>query len=857
VPNRVFTSESGGPAMLTVTFAGIWARKRRLLGTCAAVVLGVAFLAATLVLGDSMRSGFNRAFSTANAGTDVVVRSSTVIGSSDTRVRDTIPAGVLDKVAAVDGVATAAPSIEGTATIIGADGDRIGGDGPPTTGANWIDDPALNPYRLAEGRAPSADDEVVIDRGSAERGDLAVGDHTTVLTPEPVDVTVVGIATFGDVDSLGPTTYTAFTLDAARDLLLGRPDALSSVLVAAEDGVNRTTLREEIAQLLPARIEALTQQELTAEQEADIESDFLGMFEVILLAFAGIALVVAAFSIHNTFSILVAQRTRESALLRAMGASRRQVLAAVVVEALVVGVVASAIGLGVGLGLAAGLDAILSGSGLDLPGGLVVGIDAMVIAAVVGIVTTLLASLAPAISSSRVAPLAALRDVAVDRSAATRIRAIAGIAITIAGVLTVATATVIGDDGAVSRAGLGALAVVVGAVVLGPVVARPAAGLLGIAAPTLGGRLARRNAMRNPRRVAGSASALMVGTAVVALFTTVGSSIKASFDDMVDNQFAGDLIVQQDGFSGAGLPPDLATAIEARPEVTSATGLSLVTASVDGSSADATAADPAALSEMLDVGVTAGSIRDMAPGHVAISEQYAASHDVALGDSIPMTFVDGATIDLSVAAVYAERTTVEDLLITSEDWTPHARDRGDVVVFVDLAPGVDEETGAAAVNAVTGQFSAPDPMTRDEYLDLVGNEVDQMLTFVYGMLGIAVLIALLGIGNTLSLSIHERRRELGLLRAVGQSRSQLRATVRWESVIVAVFGTIGGLTVGTFLGWGLVRAVNAQEGFGVFDAPVGALVVVLVLAAAAGVLAALRPARRAARLDVLQAIAAD
>ncbi len=327
-------------------------------GAAIKVSVGVAFLAATLVLGDSMRSGFNRAFTEANAGTDVVVRSSTVIGSSETRVRDTIPAGVLDTVAAVDGVATAAPSIEGTATIIGADGDRIGGDGPPTTGANWIDEPTLNPYRLAEGRAPSADDEVVIDRGSAERGDLAVGDRTTVLTPEPVEVAVVGIATFGDVDSLGPTTYTAFTLDAARDLLLGRPDALSSVLVAAEDGVNRTTLREEIAQLLPARIEALTQQELTAEQEADIESDFLGMFEVILLAFAGIALVVAAFSIHNTFSILVAQRTRESALLRAMGASRRQVLAAVAVEAFVVGVVASAIGLGVGLGLAAGLDAI-------------------------------------------------------------------------------------------------------------------------------------------------------------------------------------------------------------------------------------------------------------------------------------------------------------------------------------------------------------------------------------------------------------------------------------------------------------------------------------------------------------------
>ena len=468
--------------MLTVTFAGIWARKRRLLGTCTAVVLGVAFLAATLVLGDSMRAGFNRAFTEANAGTDVVVRSSTVIGSDDTKVRDTIPAGVLDTVAAVDGVAVAAP-VDRRNRHDHRRRRRPDRRRRSTDDGRQLDRrPRLNPYRLAEGRAPAADDEVVIDRGSAERGDLAVGDRTTVLTPEPVDVTVVGIATFGDVDSLGPTTYTAFTLDAARDLLLDRPDALSSVLVAAEDGVNPTTLREEIAQLLPARIEALTQQELTAEQEADIESDFLGMFEVILLAFAGIALVVAAFSIHNTFSILVAQRTRESALLRAMGASRRQVLAGRRRGSLVVGVVASAIGLGVGLGLAAGLDAILSGSGLDLPGGLVVGIDAMVIAAVVGIVTTLLASLAPAVSSStgRSARRACVTSPSTARRLAGSVPSPASSSPSPASWPSPPPRSS-ADDGAVSRAALGALAVVVGAVVLGPVVARPAAGLLGIA----------------------------------------------------------------------------------------------------------------------------------------------------------------------------------------------------------------------------------------------------------------------------------------------------------------------------------------------------------------------------------------
>ena len=306
--------------MFNVMFKGLWARKRRLIGTCTAVILGVAFLAATLVLGDTMRAGFAEAFTDANAGIDVVVRSNAEMGSEELHQRDLIDSSIVDQVAAVDGVRAAVPSIEGVGTILDANGDRIGGNGPPTTATNWIDDPDLNPYRLAEGRAPAAPGEVVIDRGAARNGDLAIGDRTTILTPDPVEVTIVGIATFGDVDSLGPTTYTAFTLDAARDLLANRPDGISAVLVAAEDGVNTDTLRDEIEQLMPARIEALTQSELTAEQQADIESDFLGLFQTILLAFAGIALIVATFSIHNTFSILVAQRTRESALLRAIGA---------------------------------------------------------------------------------------------------------------------------------------------------------------------------------------------------------------------------------------------------------------------------------------------------------------------------------------------------------------------------------------------------------------------------------------------------------------------------------------------------------------------------------------------------------
>jgi putative ABC transport system permease protein len=379
------------------------------------------------------------------------------------------------------------------------------------------------------------------------------------------------------------------------------------------------------------------------------------------------------------------------------------------------------------------------------------------------------------------------------------------------------------------------------------------------------GRLARRNAMRNPRRVAGSAAALMVGTAVVALFATFGSSLKASVDAEVDRAFSGDLVVIQDNFSAAALSTELAPAIEDLPEVAQAVGVAFGvaqietadTAGIDGATVEPAVTDPARLDAAFDLGVTSGSIAQLAPGQIGVSEDYAAEHGLALGDVVTLTFVDGARSDLEVGAVYAERMSFGDLVMTRPDWEPHAGQAGDTVLFVNLADGVGIEDGQRAVDTVTTRFNAPGAQDRDEYVESVGAQIDQMLTVVYGLLGVAVLIALLGIANTLSLSIHERTRELGLLRAVGQSRGQLRATVRWEAVIVAVFGTITGVAIGAFLGWGLVRALQADEGFGQFAAPWTSLLVIVVLAAAAGVVAALRPARRAGRLDVLTAISTD
>ena len=849
--------------MWRTTWKGMWSHKRRLIGTTMAVLLGVAFLTTSLAIGSTMTAGFDDLFSEANAGTDVVVRNANVIGSGDSRSRGNLDAELVNEIDEVDGVASAVAIVEGSGRIVGSDGTPIGGGGPPTTAANGAGDSPVNPWQLADGRAPTdvgpgAPYEVVIDRASAITGSLDVGDETVIRMPQPVAVTIVGVATFGGADSSGPTTYAAFT-DAAAAALVGRPGEVSAIRIAADDGVSQDELRDDVVTVLPADAEALTGNELTDEMMAEIEGEFLGMFKTILLAFAVIALVVASFSIHNTFSILIAQRSRESALLRALGASRRQVLTSVVGEAIAIGVVASVAGIAAGYGLAVALKAIMDSAGFDLGfDGVVMATSTLVIAMVVGIASTLLASVVPAVRASRIAPLAALRDSAVDSTAASTSRMIGGVVVTATSIAIIATATSAAEP--LVRAGIGSLLTLVGAVILGPVVARPAASVLGWLPTVLRGqtgRLARRNAMRDPRRTSGSALALMIGTAVVALFTTFGASIKASVEQMVNQDFGGDLVIVSDDFSGPGLSPLVADEVAELPEVAVATGMAVGMITANGNEIDPAVVDAAEFGSLMDLGVSAGSFDDVTVGNVALSEEYAADHDLAMGSVIDVAFADGASTELTVAAIYGTTQNVGDMIVTPDDWMPHADQLGHVVVLVGLADGVAEADGLAAVDAVTARNGAPDAQTRSEYVDSLGSEIDQMLYFVYGMLGLAVVIALMGIANTLSLSIHERTRELGLLRAVGQTRREVRSTVRWESVIVAVFGTIGGIGLGVFLGWGLMRALVAQEGFGAFAAPIDSLAVVLVLAALAGVVAAWRPSRRAGRLDILSAIATD
>ncbi|MDP2712548.1 MAG: ABC transporter permease, partial [Solirubrobacteraceae bacterium] len=395
--------------MTRIALQSAWARKRRLLGTLFAVFIGVSFLSGALVLGQTLERNFDGLFADANAGTDAVVRSATKITTDGSFQRGPIDAAAVERIRDVDGVAAAVPYVEGYGQLLGADREAIGGNGPPRLAASWISDPQLNAYRLVEGRAPRAADEVVVNRGAAVAGDLQLGDSTTLQTPAATRVRIVGIATFASADGFGESTYTALRVDAAQRLVLGGPDRVSSIRVKAAAGVSQQQLVARLQRALPAGTQAVSGVQLTEENTQDISDEFLGALRAFLLVFAAIALLVGAFSIHNTLSILAAQRTRESALMRALGASRRQVLQAALIESLLIGVVASVAGLGGGVGIATLLKAMFSAFGGALPdGGLVFTAGSAVVAVVVGVLITAVAGVAPARRASRVAPVAAL-----------------------------------------------------------------------------------------------------------------------------------------------------------------------------------------------------------------------------------------------------------------------------------------------------------------------------------------------------------------------------------------------------------------------------------------------------------------
>ncbi|HYI60218.1 MAG TPA: FtsX-like permease family protein [Acidimicrobiales bacterium] len=842
--------------MLRIALRTLRAHARRFTSTVVAVAIGIAFLAGVLVLVATFQRNFDDMFTTGAAGTDAAVRSDSAIdlGFGDA-ARGEVDASLAEVISGVDGVAQVAPVRSGTAQIEGTDGEIIGGGGPPQVGSQWVAVPALNPWRITDGRAPAGPEEVVIDRASSRQGDLEVGDTTRVFTPEPLEVTVVGVATYGTADSSGPLTQALFSEEGAVAHLGGTAGHVDSFLVAAEEDVSQEQVTAAVERALPEGTEAVTGAVLTEESQ-QIGRDFVGVLRPALLAFALIALVVGAFSIYNTFAIVVAQRTRDAALLRALGASRAQVIGSTLVEATVVGLVGAALGLLAGIGLAAGMSALMAGFTGMSSSSLVITAVTVATALVVGTGVTVVSALLPARRASKVPPVAALRDVAVDGGRVGRTRTVAGLVLLAVGVAL--GAAVVAGSSSTAVAGGGAALLLLAAIVLAPGAAGPLVRVVGAPLARLRGvtgLMARRNAVRNPRRTGSTATALIIGVAVVGLFTVVASSLQASLDRIVDEQIAGDVVVsgpEVDGF--VGLAPSLQQRLAGLPETGAAVGIGSMPATVDGEDDFLNFADAAGLDRVIDLDVTRGRPAELGPGAIAVSQGYAEDHGLGLGDTLPVRYIDGQAEDLTVGLVYETTTLAGPYFVDTATVTPHAPQVGPTQMLLKAAPGVSPEQLEEAAQAAAADWPGSTIETRAEFAETQGRSVDQMLMLIYVLLALSIGIALMGIANTISLATLERRHELGLLRAVGQTRRQVRSMVRWEAIMVSSLGTLVGLAVGVAGAWMVVSAAGSD--FDQVAVPLQPLATIALIGAAAGVLASARPAARAARTDVLTAIAA-
>ncbi|MDQ3642479.1 MAG: ABC transporter permease [Actinomycetota bacterium] len=849
--------------MFRLTWKGLWAHKLRFALTGLAVVLGVAFMSGTQILTDTMGKTFDGIFEDANQGVDVVVRRAAAVESTfDQDVRERVDTATLNRIRAIDGVDVAAGSIEGPAVLVGPDGKAQAGSAfGGVMGANWVADQRLNPFAIATGHAPRARDEAVVDQSTFDSDHHALGDTITVLGKgAPRQLKLVGTATYGDAGGLPGVTLVGVT-DATAQELFAQPGAYDRVLVASDGSISDDSLSSRIAAQLgsPGTYEVVTGAADTASSKADLKKD-LGFFSTFLLAFAYIALFVGMFIIYNTFSIVVAQRARDMAMLRAIGASRAQVVRSVVLESAAVGAVASAAGLGVGVLMSFGLRALLSGVGLEVPSGSIVIAPSTVITAfLVGTAITAISALWPAVRSSRVKPVAALRDVAIDVSGSSMARTLAGTAVLALGMAAFTTGT-LNVGPALALIGFGTLATIIGVFVLGPVIARPLMGVLGAPVEAMAGmtgRLARENVKRNPKRTSATASALMIGVTLVGFITILASSFKASISDTLSESLQADYVVAAGSFGAGGLSPEIEADLSALREVATVSPARSTAVEVDGASSELAAVDIRTIGRVADLGVTAGRLADLSGASVAVEDRQAKADGLTVGNKVTMTFARTGPVELTVKALVDRPPPGFDgvvYVVGLDTYQANVTDQLDRQVFVKLAGGVSPAQAKVALDTVLARWPSGELQDQAAFEKSVASQIDIVLNLIYGLLGLAIVIALIGIANTLALSVHERRRELGLLRAVGMTRPQVRSAIRWESVMIALMGTFLGFILAVAASWGIISAIPGDRPIPLAVPPVQ-LTVIVVLASVAGVLAAVGPARRAAKLDILAAIA--
>ena len=861
--------EGDEPPLTRFALKGLAGRRLRSTLTALAIVLGVAMISGAYTLTDTMGNAADTLAKASYSETEAVVTARTAFTANSDNgfpARPTLPESVLADVRAVPEVEVAVGDLTDEARIVGKDG-KVAGQGPyfgvgydaKVQGAQ-----RLSPFRLQEGRFATGPGEVVIDEGTSTNEGYDVGDTVRIVTRGPAQpFRVTGVATFGEVKSIGTATFAIFDVREAQALFkkVGRYD---DILVGGRPGVSKTEVRAALTRVLPASY-AVQSAEKQDRFTLDGLKEFIGFMKTFLVVFGGIAVFVGAFTIFNTLSITVAQRSREFAMLRTIGATRRQILRAVLLEALVLGTLASVVGLFAGLGLAQLLSTVLASFGLDLPQtGLVFATRTIVVALLVGVIVTLLAGLGPALRATRVSPVTVLREGAdVPPGRVGRRAPQIAIALTLLAVVLLGFGLFADVDDTTRFAALlgpGVLVLFVGVALMSPRFVAPLASVLGRPAQRFGGaagRLARRNAERNPGRTAITAAALMIGIALVTFVTVLGAGLRESTSGSLKKEIGSDyVLVGSDGYSP--IAPEAAVAANQVTGVTVSTGVTQDEARMFGKKHSIDGVDPERFADVFHQEYAQGSDADLrglgADGAIVV-KQFAEDHSLSPGDRFVALSASRKRLDLVVRAV-AEPPKFNplglgDVTVADSTFRTAFETKRQRYAFV-KANGGATEANTQALKAAMKAFPDVKLQTKDKFQKDQAAFVDQLLQILYVLLALAVIVSLFGIVNTLVLSVFERTRELGMLRAVGMSRRQVRRMIRWESIITALIGAVLGLVVGVFLA-ALVTTALADEGLE-FALPLGSLLAFMIVAAVAGVLAAIAPARRAARLNVLNAL---
>jgi putative ABC transport system permease protein len=855
--------------VLKATLRSFLAHKGRLLLSALAVILSVAFVAGSLIFSDTVSRTFDRLF--ASTAADVTISPGETLDEAvPSGFTPTVPAALAERVRQVDGVAAARVDVDVSGvTVVDEDNEPVGPTtGAPTIGTGW-NPTERSPVELTSGSAPRGPGEALLDSETADRGDVAIGDTLTVIAaPGSFRVKVVGIATF---TTTNPGAALLF-LDppTAQARLLGDAKAATAITVDAADGVDDAELKRRVAAALgedAGRYELRTAEE---QAESDVEQlgGFLDVIKYVMVGFAGVAVLVGVFLIVNTFSMLIAQRTRELGLLRALGADRRQVRRSVLTEALLLGLIGSTLGLVTGIGLAVGLIELMGLLGMNIRATeMVVGWGTPVAAYAVGMGVTFVAAYLPARRAAAVSPMAALADAEVAGvGRPLKVRAVVGAVVGAAGAAALAGCAAASRTAtAASLLGLGVALTLVATVIAGPLLVRPVIRVLGAGFPALFGtvgRMSQRNALRNPRRTGATAAALMVGIALVGGMSVASASMTKSFDEQIDNTLGADFVVQNSNF--------VPFPTEVTDKVRGTEGVGLVVRArftpialrlPDSDRVETTAAgyDPQ-LDEVANLTYAQGdTAAALAAGHLAMDRDFAREHGVRVGAALPVEFRGGRTAELTVGAL-TDQETAEGFgnqggvyfgLGTLERYAPGGQDS---VVYVNGDAGTGDDALRSALERTLDPYPQVQVRDQADYKELIRDQIAVLLYLVYALLGLAIVIAVLGVVNTLALSVVERTREIGLLRAIGLARRQLRRMIRLESVVIAVFGAVLGLGLG--LVWGVcMQQVLALQGMGALAFPWGTIVAVVIGSAVVGVVAALLPAARASRMNVLEAIA--